>query len=512
VISEALGGGALARAGLAGKVPRDWYEALPMSPPSWIARMKAVQATVSSDWLESLNPAMEAADAARERLTRVARAGGVVVTTGQQPGLFGGPIYTWSKALTARALADELEAASGIPVAPLFWAATDDSDFAEASSTTVCLPGGFEQLQLGGSGSTGQSMSAMPLPDVSLPLAGLRRACGSGADGSALAAAERAYRSGNTVGSAYVELLRELLQPLGVAVLDASHQAVRSAAHQICVRALERHDAVRGALVERTAAIRAAGFESQVADVDGLTLVFDNRDGRRLRISRASAEVTAEAAVPGSLSPNVLLRPIVERALLPTVAYAAGPGEYAYFAQVSAAAQALGAALPLAVPRWSATLVEPHIDRLLGKYALTIADVADGDALAVRLSQRAVPSELVDGIRAMREQLQREAERLRAAVRLGGEIVPERSVDAIERAISWRVDRFERRVRAGVRRRDTALSADLGTLGGALYPAGVRQERTLNIIPLLARYGRSLLEQMLEQARLHACALVRPGA
>ncbi|MEP7345853.1 MAG: bacillithiol biosynthesis BshC, partial [Gemmatimonadaceae bacterium] len=135
IVSESLGGGPLARAGMNGTAPSGWYLQAPRSVEEWRARVQAVQASVPSGWLDALHPALEPSGVAAERLTRVSREGGVVVTSGQQPGLFGGPIYTWSKALTIRALADQIENDTGIPVAPIFWAATDDSDFAEASWT-----------------------------------------------------------------------------------------------------------------------------------------------------------------------------------------------------------------------------------------------------------------------------------------------------------------------------------------------------------------------------------------
>src|SRR5690606_26254070 len=167
---------------------------------------------------------------------------GAVVTTGQQPGLCGGPIYTWSKALSALALADALEAATGVPVAPVFWAATDDADLAEASTTWVSLPGGAEELRMTGGAdeADGLPMADVPLPDLSAQLATLRRASGSIANAPPLELAERAYRPGNSVGDAYVELLRGLLQPLGIAVLGASHPAVRAAGRPLLVDALRR--------------------------------------------------------------------------------------------------------------------------------------------------------------------------------------------------------------------------------------------------------------------------------
>jgi bacillithiol synthase len=370
VVTESLGGGALARAALEGAVPAEWYESRPKSPEAWMQRVRAVSGAAPASWRERLAPGFGERGAAVERLTNAA-AGGAVVTTGQQPGLFGGPLYTLTKALGALALADELEAVTGLPVAPVFWAATDDSDFAEAAWTAVAVAGGFERLELPAPGMDGVSMRDVPLGDVTAALATLERAAASAIDPVPLAAARHAYRSGTTVGQAYLELLRALLEPLGVAVLDASHRAVTSAEHPLLCQALMRGGDVAQALAARTTELHAAGFEPQVPDLPALSLVFArDAQGRRVRVALDRAVDVAQTASPGELGPNVLLRPVAERAILPTVAYVAGPGEFAYFAQVRAVAESLGAAAPLAVPRWSATLIEPHVAGLLARYGL----------------------------------------------------------------------------------------------------------------------------------------------
>src|SRR5436305_1062587 len=136
LVTEPLGGSALSQAARAGQLPQ-WYRAAPGSAAGWREYAGDVARSVDRDWYVRLEPAIHSSGPAAERLRRVAAANGVVVTTGQQPGLFGGPLYTFLKALTARALADVLETEHGIAAAPLFWAATDDADFAEASIVSI---------------------------------------------------------------------------------------------------------------------------------------------------------------------------------------------------------------------------------------------------------------------------------------------------------------------------------------------------------------------------------------
>jgi uncharacterized protein YllA (UPF0747 family) len=213
-------------------------------------------------------------------------------------------------------------------------------------------------------------------------------------------------------------------------------------------------------------------------------------------------------AEPGTLSPNVLLRPVVERSLLPTVAYVAGPGEIAYFAQVSAVADAIGADAPLAVPRWSATLVEPHVDDILQRYGLNVDDFSDPHAVETRLARQAWPVGVAKALERLRHDLAERLAGVRASLEDLDGLAPSATVDGTGRALEWRLSRLERRINAAVKAREAHLMRDLATARGSLFPAGVRQERALNLIPLLSRHGLGLLDEMRASAMTHARALV----
>jgi bacillithiol biosynthesis cysteine-adding enzyme BshC len=460
-----------------------------------------VRSTTSPDWLDALLPALGlSSEVAAARIRASAAGKGVVITTGQQPGLFGGPIYTWSKALSALALADALESATGIPAAPVFWAATDDSDFAEASWTMVVRPGGVDELRMDGD-STGTSMAHMPLGDVSSLVERLERAAGSAAFRAPLEIARRAYRTGQTVGGAYLELLRGILEPLGIAVLDAAHPAVRRAGAPVIRQALRRAESVTEAVAERDRALMAAGHAPQVASVAGLSLVFATQNGQRQRVPNGNARTVAESHADEALSPNVLLRPVVERAILPTVAYVAGPAELAYFAQTGAVARALDAALPLALPRWSCTILEPQVEEILARLSLDAEELRDPHAAETRLGRAALPSEISSAIARMRSGLD---EGLAVLERHGSELVPPAVIAGGARSIAHRILRMERRLVSAMKRRIADTLQHVATARGSLYPAGKRQERALNLLPFLARHGPQLLERMLDGARAHA--------
>lgn len=502
VISTPLRGKDLTAAALAEKTPPGWYVDRPHGADQWAARAKETSSQFSADWLTPLMPALEPTGLAAENLQKAAR-GGFVVTAGQQPALFGGPLYTWWKAISVAAFAASLGERLGVPVAPIFWAATDDSDFVEAASTVIATADGAQIISLGSRDDPGLPLSQVSLGDVTSQLELLREATRSSPHPRILDVVARTYRPGETIGSSYVKLLREMLSGLGVAVLDSSHPVVRKQGEPLMHRALERASEIESRLFDRDAELKAAGFGAQVQTVRGRSLVFSTTDGRRGRVPISHA---MDNAVRNSeLSPNVLLRPILEKAILPTVAYIGGPAEIAYFAQVSAVANALEVEAPLILPRWSGIVIEPRIERILEKYSLTPDDFADAHAVETRIAHESLPQEIKSGIAQLR---QRSAEQIDILGATDGEhLVSPKVIEGLKNNILHRVERVERRYAAAIKRKGNAALRDIAAARGALYPLGKPQERALNIVPLWARYGDDLLSSVWDEAMLHTSIL-----
>lgn len=501
VITTPITGSSLGRIAIDGG-DGQWYARRPATADEWKQRAEESRTLLlDTNWLEALAPALDAKGAAAERLARAA-ASGVAVTTGQQPGLFGGPLYTWWKALSALSLADALEKKIGMPVAPIFWAATDDSDFEEASYTVVPTPTGAERIEIKSDVPAGTPLSEIPVGDIEDQLARLEASAGSAPNVRILDAVRRAYRPDNTLGSAYVALLREMLEPIGVAVLDASHPSVRRAAFPLLKRALSRSEEIERALNERSRELKAAGHSTQVKLVKGRTLVFSDRSGRRDRISMRDAAEAVDESVPGTLGPNVLLRPIVERAIIPTVAYLGGAAEISYFAQTGAVAEALGVDPPLVIPRWSGMAIEPRITKILERYSLTPEDFGDPHAVESRIARESLPSELRDRISELEELIAESTEAL--AHSEGADLVAPSVLEGLRRGLVHRVERLERRFAASVKRSGNEALRDAAIARGFLYPMGAPQERALNVVPLLARHGDELFQKVLAETGKHA--------
>jgi uncharacterized protein YllA (UPF0747 family) len=348
-------------------------------------------------------------------------------------------------------------------------------------------------------------MSAMPLGDVSSELEALVRSAGSTIDRTPLELLEKFYTADATIGSSYVAFLRALFAPLGIAVIDASHTATRAAAKPVLSAALKKADEIATAVSARNRELEGAGFTPQVQDVPGLSLVFSAESGGRKRIPIKAA---GKRTLSDDLGPNVLLRPVVERAILPTATYIGGPAEIAYFAQSAPIADTLEVARPAIVPRWSCTIIEPHVEKILEKLYLLPEDLRDPHEAEARVARAQLPKRVIDELDVARAALD-------DAMRALSDVIAEENAPValavtagLKASLARRFDRFERRLIAAAKKQHADLMHDIGTARGSLYPLGKPQERSLNFVPLLARYGSPLKDEMLSGARDHAARLL----
>jgi bacillithiol biosynthesis cysteine-adding enzyme BshC len=467
-----------------------------------------------------LDPALEPAfvpSAARDAaLARLREPGALAVTSGQQPGLFTGPLYTVHKALSTAALAQVLQRQWGRTVVPIFWIAGDDHDFAEASEISWLTADG-----------TLTSASLPPRPPEA-PLTPMYRqplgeavAAALDALGSSLPTSEfrdetlawlaRHYRPEATVAAAFAGAMAELLAPAGIVCFDSSHPAAKRVAAPLILRALERAAEIDDDLERQSEALGDSARTSGVVLGDGAALVMlEGGQGRDRLVAADGGFVTRRAkerfdlpalrriaeTEPTRLSPNVLLRPVIESALLPTVAYLGGPAELRYLTLTPPIYRRLGVEPQRPLPRWSGVLVEPRVDRILEKFGIELEELlAPAGALESRLVRSQLPPEATGAL-----------ESIRAAVEMGYEAL-ERSAAEIDptlvrpmqgarhQALSGAQDVEKKLVQHLKRRQETELS-QIARARTAVYPGGKPQERVLTAAPFLARYGPALMTDL----------------
>ena len=464
-----------------------------------------------SDVLERQNKAWAASSKTLANIARL-RSGASAVVTGQQVGLFGGPLFSILKALTAIKLAEEATAA-GVNSVPVFWVATNDHDLAEVNHTLIPGPeASLQKLEVSSRGPEDAPVGTVIFgPEIDPVVQSAADLLGTSPVADLL---RESYRPGETLGSAYARLFTRLFGEWGVILLDPSDPELHAIAQPIYHAAIERVIEIDEALLARGKDLEAAGYHQQVKVTPSSTLLFTLKDGGRVPIHRringdavvefliGDSRLTKEelqrqiAATPQDFSPNVLLRPVVQDYLLPTLAYTGGAAEVAYFAQAAVVYQALLGRVTPIVPRFSATIVEPKPKALLERYRLAVLDVFQGpEALRAALAESTLPPELQQAFDSAGVKLQQAM----AAIRDALASLDKTLVDAADNASSKMQHQLES-LRARAARAELRQSEIVGRhaqqLSNALFPSKTLQEREIAGVYFLSRYGLEFLSTL----------------
>ncbi|MGE0407249.1 MAG: bacillithiol biosynthesis cysteine-adding enzyme BshC, partial [Candidatus Korobacteraceae bacterium] len=409
--------------------------------------------------------------------------------------------------------------ARGTECVPVFWLATEDHDLAEINHAIVpATHGGLKTLICGSAGVADAPVGEVPLGEDITPLveeAAKLLANGSG-DGPGTEIVEllrHCYRPGESYGSAFGKLYANLLGEFGVILLDAADPEFDSIASSVYRAAIAGSADIRQALLERGAALRAAGYHEQVKVTESTTLLFHRQKGARVAIQTSNGgflageqtfsaeELQARAAsAPHEFSPNALLRPVLQDYLLPTLAYMGGPAEIAYFAQAAVVyEEVLGKITPI-LPRFTATLADARARRLLNQYGLKLPDLfVSADQFRQELAARALPSGLQARFDEAQAQFATSLETIKASLaRLDPTLV-----DAAERTaskITYQMESLQGRAATVLARRNSEVERHADWLTSTLYPNKNLQEREIAAVWFLARNGRELLRSLYDCA------------
>lgn len=462
-------------------------------------------------------------DRGRARLGAWVSTHGLMVTTGQQPGLLTGPLFSVYKALTAIHLAHRLEAETGRPVLPVFWVASEDHDWAESGHAVVLNR--FEESQrieavpqqapadralhrvlLEGGDALEESLTRW-LPDTAFTPRWVD-------------AARDAY-AGASLADGMADLMLELLGPLGLCVCQAHDPAVKRASQPILDGELERSARHEAVLEGRCTALGHAGYSVQVPIVEDALNVFmegpgDARErlyrtdaGLRLHQSGTQVSLSAakEAVRAGIVSPNVLLRPLAESATFPTLAYVGGPGELAYFAELAPLFEEFGMRMPVLHPRVSVTAVPPKVRGILDKFDLTPEAVGvPRHELASRWAQNEMPPEVRRALEDWEESIGPHAAAL-MDVALSIDPTLEGPVTRSRNVAREGVERARAKILTAIKRNGEVSLSQLDRAQAWLHPGGAPQERVFSVYTFLARYGDVFIEELNDQVGRHVAAV-----
>ena len=436
--------------------------------------------------------------------------------TGQQAGLFTGPLYTVFKALTAIKLAAELRT-KGVNAVPVFWVAAEDHDFAEVNHTRlVNRDGQLVTITYGAcSPAEGKPVGAVKLCEeikdnidellAALPVSEFIPQLENDL--------REAYAAGTGFADAFSKMMMKLFGKYGVVLINPLDDRLKHIAGEIYTQAMTRASEFADTLVKQSSALEAAGYHAQVYTSDEAVPLFIMDEGRRTALVQrdgyfhfkgSDKKIKSEELLdtvnrcPNCFSPNVTLRPIVQDFLLPTVAYIGGPAEIAYFAQIRSGYQLLGRIEPLVLPRASFTLIERRFAKTLTKNGLNFQDLFAGLAeVFTKIGEQSLDQETSDTFQETEAVIEKQVEKLREVLLKVDSPLAEALKGGKANMLS-NIHRLRATYVKNVSQRDEATRNQIERAFAVLYPNKGLQERELNVSYFLARYGYGIIDEIYE--------------
>lgn len=484
----------------------------PSAPSDWQRRPD-----LPAHWADLVDQlAVQNASASTHSAIEALRQGAGVVVTGQQVGLFGGPLFTPFKAATAIARSRQATGA-GRPHAAIFWLASEDHDFAEINHVTFPARRELRNLVYPSVPDMPRPVGAVVLDESIDPL--IEQAWELLGPSDAMDALAEAYKPGRTFARAFADFYARAFAAQGLLILDAAGREIHHMGAPVLRAALERADELHAALEARNRELQEVGYHAQVAVAPQSSLLFliDAQTGARMALKRMPANASEPgglwqagrqklstdelvgilAAEPERISPAALLRPVFQDYLLSTSLTIGGPAEVAYFAQSSVLFERILGHMTPVHPRLTATLVEPAIAELLHQHDLTPERVfaETKTSLTQLLGARAIPIAGKRKLAAAGNALDGELTELLDYMRnldagLG------RSAETAASKMRYQMNRLRRLAANFQLQKEASLARHAETITQALYPGGALQERVHGAAYYLARYSFELAEQM----------------
>jgi len=440
--------------------------------------------------------------------------GAFVVFTGQQAGLFGGPLFTLYKAIAGLKLADKLTRELGRKVVGLFWMAADDHDFAEINHTF--LPDKGNQLA-----RIAYSPKHPPerQPESRMVLEGeIARAHQTLAEclpttefrEAVLARLAECYSLGRTFPEAFARWMMLLLGEKGLVVVDPSDPALKQAGKNAFRWEIETGSESSNRIRKASDELKKAGFHVQVELREGGTNLFFY-DGERHSVKKVGEEFEIHGKTfsrqemlerieqePEQFSPNVALRPIYQDTLFPHIAYVGGPAEVAYYGEYKGSYEAAGLPMPVVFPRTTVSLIEPKIKAVFEKYNIGPKDIFSGlEPLITRLVEGKQDPSADRELEVLETNLNESLDRWgKAAEHWDKSLLS--AVSTTKGAIKHQLEGLARKLTQAYKKKNEELVAQVRKAALHLLPEGTLQERAFPAVPYLVKYGFRFVDDLYE--------------
>ena len=500
----------------------DFFSGNPADSAAWretIARVQQHPRTgAAADLIEEQQRRRQAPSEAVAAAGQLRDAQTVAIVTGQQAGLFGGPLFALLKAITAVRLAERVRTEHQVPAVAVFWVDSEDHDWTEVETCGV-YDGelNLRQISLGHPTGAGETSVGMVTLDESAATATAMLAATlppTEFTPALLDSVRRAYRPGIGMADAFARSMESLLGPRGLVVYDAADPAAKPAVSGLLTREMEHLGRTAQLAAEAGDALEALGYHAQVKPQPGSVALF-HLDGRRQpvrhqdgRVQWGKQAMEPAAALdhvrrsPASFGPNVLLRPLVQDTLFPTACYVAGPSELAYLAQLRKVYDAFGVPMPLIHQRAAATILDSNAMRFLARHETLFESLrAQNDAALNQLLEAQLPA-AVEG--AFEEASRALGERMGHLAEAVQQI--DATLEGAARSTLGRMQndlgKLNNKVVQRAKRKDETLRRQFAHARAQAFPDGQPQEREVGFVYFLNKFGPSLVDRLYDDLPL----------
>ena len=501
------------------------YAGNPLDGDAWRDAVRRAQAhprerAALAELIRDQQTQRGAPDAALRAASRLALEDSVAVVTGQQAGVFGGPMYTLLKALTALQLARSTESKQGVPAVAIFWVEAEDHDWDEIKSCTVLdaefQPRTVTLADLEGAGE--RPIAQLTLDDgVEQTIVELASSLQQTEfTAGVLDDVRAAWRPGTGMARAFAVWLERVLGPYGLVVFESADPAAKPLAAAVFAQELARPGQTAALAARAGEELAARGHAPQVVPQADNVSLFSIEEGRKPikrhgdqlvigdRTFDSAALARTAASTPASFSPNVLLRPIVQDTLFPTICYVAGPSELAYLGQLRGVYEQFGVPMPLMFPRSTATLLDSGATRFLRKYDVPFEELRTPDESALNKLLEAQLPESVET--SLRDAVSRTDEAMARVIQALPQLDP-----TLVGAAKTTLGKMEHELRSlhtkvihAAKKRHDTLRRQFTRAQAQAFPEGHPQERTLGVVYFLNKYGPGLVDLLLEELPIDA--------
>tara|TARA_R110002126_G_scaffold15320_2_gene63071 strand:- start:1369 stop:2976 length:1608 start_codon:yes stop_codon:yes gene_type:complete len=446
-----------------------------------------------------------------EQLHKLAKDDSLVIVTGQQLGVYGGPLFTVNKTISAILLAKEWEKKLSRPIVPVFWLADEDHDFEEVS--WFGIPGNeeFSKVEYK-ENSKDEMVSDIPITSSIKELKESIKEEMFETDFSndLWALFDSWYEEGVTFGKAFAQMMDELFGKYGLLIVGSNSKAIKSLVANSFKSSIENASEINNSLKKQSEKL-SDEFHQQVVLGDSNLFYIDEKK-KRIKIElngdnwKAGDQTWSKTELvkliesnPEQFSPNVFLRPVIQDQLLPTLGYVAGPGEVAYYGQMKELYPHFDLEMPVIFPRFSATLIESGIDRILDKipfefhrYGERIEDLEKEYAKRSESTDvEALFNEWKTGIESISEKPTEVIKEIDGS--LGGLVG--KTVSGFETEL----DKLKGRVYRSIKQQEQTQLQRIRKIKAQLYPDNGLQERMVSFMYFMNKYGIDIWDELIAE-------------